>query len=1127
MANLKANPRTSAAPNGAAAVLEPQASPVLEEMLRITKAIQDGDLSARAEAGRFSGPDALLLESLNTTLNAVISPLKVTAEYVNRIAQGEIPPRITAAYRGDFNGIKDNLNQCLDGLGGLVEANAVLKRMSFNDYTTKVTGSYQGLFQQVGEATNLVQDRLLHAREVMINIARGDLSDLEKLKAQGEGSGRRSENDTLTPAFIAAEEAIQQLVQDTATLSFAAIAERFDTRVDAARHAGDYRQIVEGVNRTLEVVVDKLAWYQAVIDAVPFPVHVIDNNMKWVFLNKAFEKLMVDQHYIRDRKEAIGMPCATANANICNTEKCGIMQLKSGKGERFFDWCGMGCKQETSRLINVKGEHVGFVEVVQDLSATLNVNDYTNVEVDRLASNLAQLALGDLNVDLKTQAAGKFTAETKEQFDRINASLAQLQGAISSLMADATMLSKAAVEGKLATRADASKHQGVYQKIVQGVNETLNAVIGPLNVTADYVDKVSKGIIPPEITTDYQGEYNAIKINLNNMVAMMSELLAETEKIIKGAADGQLEIRADASKFVGGWHKLVSGVNDAVTNIVNPMNVTADYVDKVAKGIIPPAITTEYKGQYNAIKINLNNMVAMMSELLAETDKITQAAVSGQLGTRAEARKFVGGWFHLVDGVNKTLDAVIVPLNVSAGYVDRIGKGEIPPKITDTYLGDFNTIKNNLNSCIDGLQGLVEANQVIQHMAANDFTTQVNGSYLGIFAELGRAINATIRTQAQVLKEIQQTAHTLASASEELTATSTTMANTSEAMTNQANTAAAGTEQASANVKTMAAGVEEISANANTVASASEQVTANLRTVAAAVEQTSSNMKVIANSSEGMTSAVNSVATAIEEMSVSLSEVSKNSGQAATVAGRAAKSANATAETVDKLGRSAQEIGKVVDMIKGIAAQTNLLALNATIEAARAGEAGRGFAVVANEVKELAKQTATATEDIRTQVSGMQSNTGAAVKAIEEIVSVINEINSISGTIAAAVEEQTATTNEISKSVGQAARGANEVARNVQQAAQGTNEVSRNVQEAVLGVTEIAKNINQLAVGTSDVSKNAAEASKGMNEVARSVNSVSGAARETTRGAGDTNTAARELARLAEKLQSAVSKFTF
>jgi methyl-accepting chemotaxis protein len=417
------------------------------------------------------------------------------------------------------------------------------------------------------------------------------------------------------------------------------------------------------------------------------------------------------------------------------------------------------------------------------------------------------------------------------------------------------------------------------------------------------------------------------------------------------------------------------------------------------------------------------------------------------------------------------------------------------------------------------------ATQQMEAVASGDLTVNISDPREDELGTGFSAFNRMVEAIRSLTVDTIAASNSVAQSAAGLTTSSSQMASNSELMTQQANIASTGSDDISANVKSMAAGIEQISANSNTVASASEEVSTNLRTVGAAVEQMSSNMKTISSTTEQVTNSVNTVAAAIEEMSASLNEVSKNSGQAASVANKAAKSANSTAETVDKLGKSAQEIGKVVDMIKGIAAQTNLLALNATIEAASAGEAGRGFAVVANEVKELAKQTAGATEEIRAQVEGMQANTQQAVKAIDEIVQVINEINTISSSIAASVEEQTATTNEIAKNVGFAARGAGDVSKNVQQAAMGANEVSRNVQEAVKGVTDISKNINQLASGATELARNAGAAARGMNEVAQNVAKVSDAARETTRGAGDTNTAARELARLAEKLQSAVSRF--
>ncbi|MBP1628819.1 MAG: methyl-accepting chemotaxis sensory transducer [Holophagaceae bacterium] len=597
-------------------------------------------------------------------------------------------------------------------------------------------------------------------------------------------------------------------------------------------------------------------------------------------------------------------------------------------------------------------------------------------------------------------------------------------------------------------------------------------VVGTLKKIAD--GDLSTDLTPKDAADEIRPALKQLSENLQTIIKGVG-------RISQNVQNGKLDDRGNADLFKGDWRKFVEAINGLVDQLVAPMTLASEFIAKVSVGADLEKITQEYRGDFNVLKTNINSCIDILYGLIGETSRLAQAGVEGRLDARADVQKYKGGWGVILKGMNDTLDAVIGPVN--------------------------------------------EVMRVMAALEQGDLTAQIPQSYQGKLQELRNAVNNSVAKLGTTIREISAASNTLASSSEELSATATAMTGSADSMTHQANTAAAATEQASVNVKNMAAGIEEISSNSSTVASATEQVSANLTTVGAAVEQMSTNMKSISANAEHMTSAVNTVAAAIEEMSVSLLEVSKNSGQAASVAGKAAGSANSTAEIVDKLGHSAQEIGKVVDMIKDIAAQTNLLALNATIEAASAGDAGKGFAVVANEVKELAKQTASATEDIRTQVEDMQSNTQNAVKAIDEIVKVINEINLISGNIAASVEEQTATTNEIARSVGESARGANEVSLNVQQAATGAREVARNVHEAIKGVNDITRSVSQLAQGANDVARNASEAAHGMNDVARNVVSVSGAAKETTRGATDTKGAAQELAHLAEKLQLSVSRF--
>lgn len=327
------------------------------------------------------------------------------------------------------------------------------------------------------------------------------------------------------------------------------------------------------------------------------------------------------------------------------------------------------------------------------------------------------------------------------------------------------------------------------------------------------------------------------------------------------------------------------------------------------------------------------------------------------------------------------------------------------------------------------------------------------------------------------------------------------------------------------NVDSVAAAVSQVNSSTQAVAHSSEGIASHLRSVAAAVEQMSANLNVVSGAGENMNLGMSTVASAIEEMSASLNEVAGNSAQASRVAGKAKEQAGLASETIHALGQSAVQIGKVVELIRGIAAQTNLLALNATIEAASAGEAGKGFAVVAGEVKELAKQTAQATEEIRSQVEAIQGNTDRSVAAIGHIVAVIEEVNTLSSSIAAAVEEQTATTNEISRNVVGVAGSAKEVGANVQQVAIGANEVSRSVQDAVQGVNEITRSIGGLADGTREITNHAAQAAQSMGSVASRVEGVRVAYKTVSAATRDSLSASEELSKLSQGLQGLVGQF--
>jgi methyl-accepting chemotaxis protein len=606
----------------------------------------------------------------------------------------------------------------------------------------------------------------------------------------------------------------------------------------------------------------------------------------------------------------------------------------------------------------------------------------------RLVDGANKMAAGDFS--------NQIDIDSKDEIGALADSMRGLQKSVQAMIADANLLAKAAVDGKLATRADASKHQGDFQVIVKGVNATLDAVIGPLNVAANYVDRISKGDIPPKISDSYNGDFNSIKNNLNQAIDAINLLVSDAGLLSKAAVDGKLATRADAARHQGDFQKVVKGVNATLDAVIGPLNVTAKYVDDISKGVIPPIITDSYNGDFNIIKGNLNNVVKMMSDLLAQTAIIIKAAADGELTKRANADMFVGGWNQLVKGVNDTITNIVNPLNVTATYVDRISKGDIPPKISDPYSGDYNVIKNNLNACIDAVNALV-ADAVLLAKAAVEgkLDTRAEAArHQGDFRKIVAGVNDTLDAVIGPINDVQRVMGAMSNGdmTETITkhyqgdfdtlkqAINSTIAKLSDTVA-QINTAADALTNAAGQVSATA---QSLSQSSSEQAASVEETTASIEQMTASITQNTENAKVTDN-------------------------MASKSSTEAIQGGTAVK------DTVEAMKSIAGKIGIIDD----IAYQTNLLALNAAIEAARAGEHGKGFAVVAAEVRKLAERSQVAAQEIGQLAGSSVKMAEQAGKLLDEMVPSIKKTSDLVQEIAAASQEQSQGVGQINGAMGQ------------------------------------------------------------------------------------------------------------
>nr|WP_320026194.1 methyl-accepting chemotaxis protein [uncultured Acetobacterium sp.] len=449
-------------------------------------------------------------------------------------------------------------------------------RLALGDVDIDQTMAEDAKNDEIGELTRSFVNMAGNIREqaeAAQAIAKGDLAIDFKPKSSG---------DVLGNSMVSIKESIGNLVSDTIMLSDAAIHGDFTRRAAADNHSGEYAQVISGVNQTLDTVVDKMFWYEAIIDGIPFPVHVTDNDMKWTFMNHAFEELMIENGVIQDRVSACGMDCYNAGASICQTQGCGIRQLvDQGSSESYFEWVGRSNKQATAYLKNRNSENVGFIEVVTDITPIIRVSDYTKAEVARLGENLIHLAEGNLDFDMNCGAADEYTSEVSAQFNEINNSLMLVKESIGTLIDDATMITNAVIDGNLRARADTSIFQGAWREVVGGMNAILEELNKPLGEVMEVMEAISNGNLRVRINGEYRGDVDLLKHSVNSTATLLDGVVGEITEKIEQLSQGNLDIE-NAQAFRGDFVTISNALNviiHSLNEVMGDINIAAEQVN--------------------------------------------------------------------------------------------------------------------------------------------------------------------------------------------------------------------------------------------------------------------------------------------------------------------------------------------------------------------------------------------------------------------------------------------------------------------------------------------------------------------------------------------------------------------
>jgi methyl-accepting chemotaxis protein len=715
-----------------------------------------GNLSARAQCEGLDGEYQVIVKKINEALVSIIDPLFVAAEYVDRISKGEMPEFITADYKGDFAEVKTNLNVCIEAITALIEdANMLSKaavegRLDTRADATRHSGDYAKIVKGVNDTLDSVIGPLTVTAEYVDRISKGDMPPMITDNYNGDF------NEIKTNLNLCIE-SIQTMVDDALNLADSIAYGKLRERADEMKHNGEFRRIMDGMNLAFDGIVNML-------DNLPAPVMSINKEFDVLFMNKLGAEVNFKQCSQVEGSKCFGH----FNTKHCNTENCITGQtMRDGLNKKSNTIATVAAGEleieySSVPLKNKSGEVVGAFEIVTDqtevkkaLRKAQKIADYQADETEKIVTGLELLAQGQLNTVLEINEPDADTSDSYETLKKIISAAEVFTGAVVKVREDIVTLAQAAVSGQLDVRVDADAHSGDFVEIVAGLNETLDAVIAPINEAGDVLSEMASGDLTARMLGQYEGELQKLKNDINQLGDSLHDVIGKVTIAANETANGAQTISESSETIATASQEMNSQADDVASAVEEMARTVTENAQSATRTSETARANAEIATSGGKV---VQDTVAKMNDIARVVEETAKSIE--KLGESSQA---IGDIVKVIDDIADQTNLLALNASIEAARAGEQGRGfavvaDEVRKLAEKTVGATKEIAEQITT--------IQKETADAVVAMNRGTGEVE-SGISLAAEAGTALENVLASSNDLLQMISD----IAAASEEQAAT--------------------------------------------------------------------------------------------------------------------------------------------------------------------------------------------------------------------------------------------------------------------------------------------------------------------------------------------------------------------